>query len=112
MQRGEIWWANLRDPLGTEPGYRRPVVVVQADDFNRSDIDTVIVAAITSNLRLGAAPGNVPLQRGRSGLSRDSVVNVSQLLSIDRSVLDERLGRLPAADLDLVDEGLRRVLSL
>ena len=112
IQRGEIWWADLPDPRRSEPGYRRPVLVVQADSFNLSRIQTVIVASITTNLQLANAPGNVLLPARLSGLSRDSVVNVSQLLTLDRSFLTERAGTLPPRLERLVDEGLRIVLQL
>lgn len=112
MERGEIWWAELAAPKASEPGYRRPVLVVQADGFNRSKIATVIVAAITSNLDLAEAPGNVRLERRASKLPKSSVVNVSQLLTLDRTALTERVARLSAATLEAVDAGLRVVLSL
>jgi mRNA interferase MazF len=112
IQRGEIWWANLPEPRRSEPGYRRPVLVVQADPFNRSRIQTSIVAAITTNLQLAEAPGNVLLPAQASGLSRDSVVNVSQLLTLDRSFLTEPVGMLPPRLQRSVDEGLRTVLQL
>lgn len=112
MNRGEIWWADLPDPRGSEPGYRRPVLVVQTNSFNRSRIQTAIVAVISSNLRLADAPGNVLLPAGVTGLSRDSVVNVSQLLTLDRSFLTERVGRLLGGLLTEVDAGLRLVLDL
>ena len=112
MRLGEVWWADLPEPSGSGPGYRRPVVVVQSDEFNRSRIRTVIVAAITSNLRLAAAPGNVSLGRRGGGLSRESVVNVSQLLTLDRRFLTEKAGRLPAAKLRELQDGLRLVLAL
>jgi mRNA interferase MazF len=112
MKRGEIWWASLPVPEGAEPGYRRPVVIVQADSFNRSRIQTVVVAIITSNLRLAGAPGNVALTRREGHLARESVVNVSQLLTLDRSFLTERAGRVSAASLGAIDEGLRLVLAL
>lgn len=91
-QRGEIWWAVLPEPRRSESGYRRPVLVIQADSFNASRIQTVIVAAITTNLQLAEAPGNVLLPARSSGLSRDSVVNVSQLLTLDRNFLTEQAG--------------------
>jgi mRNA interferase MazF len=112
MRRGEIWWAALPEPRGSEPGYRRPVVIVQADAFNRSNIQTVIVAAITSNTRLAAAPGNVHLTRRQSRLSRESVINVSQLLTLDKSFLTDRISRLPATSMSALEEGLRLVLAL
>jgi mRNA interferase MazF len=110
--RGEIWWADLPDPAGSAPGFRRPVVIVQSDAFNRSGIRTIISAALTSNVRLADAPGNVLIPRAMSGLRRDSVVNVSQLVTLDRSQLTERQGRLPASMLATIDRGLRLVLDL
>ncbi|GBE91446.1 type II toxin-antitoxin system PemK/MazF family toxin [Nostoc cycadae] len=112
MYRGEIWWANLPDPVASEPGYRRPVLIIQDDTFNQSRISTVIVAVITSNLQLAAAPGNVFLSREASGLPRDSVVNVSQLLTIDKSFLVEQVGALTDYLQEEVDEGLRAILYL
>jgi mRNA interferase MazF len=112
MKRGEIWWASLSIPEGSEPGYRRPVVIVQADSFNRSKIQTVVVATITSNIRLADAPGNVLLTRHECRLSKESVVTVSQLLTLDRSLLAERVGRVSTASMGAIDEGLRLVLSL
>jgi mRNA interferase MazF len=112
MYRGEIWWANLPDPVGSEPGYRRPVLVIQDDTFTQSQISTVIVVIITSNIRLAEAPGNVLLPCGVSGLSRDSVVNVSQIFTIDKTFLAERIGSLPDYLQEEIDEGLRTVLYL
>lgn len=113
MKRGEIWWAaDLGEPRGSEPGFRRPVMVIQADAFNRSRIRTVIVAVITSNVRLAEAPGNVLLPAEFSGLPKDSVINVSQILTLDRSFLTEKTGRLPERLISDLDEGLRLVLSL
>ena len=112
MYRGEIWWANLPDPVSSEPGYRRPVLVIQDDTFTQSQISTVIVVIITSNIRLAEAPGNVLLPRGVSGLSRDSVVNVSQIFTIDKTFLAERIGSLPDYLQEEIDEGLRTVLYL
>jgi mRNA interferase MazF len=111
IQRGEIWWADLPQPRRSERGYRRPVLVVQADSFNLSTIQTAIVAAITSNVELAGAPGNVLLPARSAGLPRDAVVNVSQLLTLDRSFLSEHAGTLPARVLRAVDEGLRLVLQ-
>ncbi len=112
IQRGEIWWAELAEPRGAEPGFRRPVVVLQSEAFNRSRIATVVIAAITSNLELAAAPGNVRLSRRESGLPRKSVVNVSQLLTLDRRFLTGRVGRLPASVLSEIEAGVRLVLLL
>lgn len=112
MKRGEIWWASLPEPEGSGPGFRRPVVVVQSNPFNASRIATVVVASITSNLKLSAAPGNVRISKAESGLGKPSVVNVSQILTLDRSFLTERVRRLPDQRMDDVDQGLRMVLAL
>ncbi len=110
--RGEIWWADLPEPRGSEPGYRRPVLVIQANSFNRSGIETVIVAVITSNPDLAEAPGNVLVPARSSGLPRDSVVNVSQVRYVERDWLTERVGKLPPRLQASVDAGLCTVLSL
>lgn len=112
MYRGEIWWANLPNPVGSEPGYRRPVLVIQDDVFIQSRINTVIVVIITSNTQLAEAPGNVLLPREVSGLSRDFVANVSQIFTVDKAFLTERIGSLPDYLQEEVDEGLRMVLYL
>jgi len=112
MYRGEIWWANLPDPVGSEPGYRRPVLIIQDDVFTQSRISTLIVVIITSNTRLAEAPGNVLLSQGATGLSRDSVANVSQILTVDKTFLVERIGSLPDHLQEGVDEGLRTILYL
>jgi mRNA interferase MazF len=111
-RRGEIWWAELRAPRGSEPGHSRPVLVVQSNQFNDSAIRTILVAAITSNLRLAVAPGNVRLRPAESGLGKPSVVNVSQLLTADRRFLKEKVGQLPAKAMNRVAEGLRLALAL
>ncbi|HEY2390157.1 MAG TPA: type II toxin-antitoxin system PemK/MazF family toxin [Candidatus Angelobacter sp.] len=112
MIRGEIWWADLPEPRGSEPGFRRPVLIIQADSFNRSGIRTVIVAVITGNLRLAELPGNIFLPAQKNGLPRDSVVNVSQLITLDHSFLTEEVGKLPGPLMAEVDAGLRLVLQL
>jgi mRNA interferase MazF len=112
IERGEIWWASLPEPTGSEPGYRRPVLVVQADAFNRSRVETVIAVVLTSHLRLVEAPGNVLVAAESSGLPKDSVANVSQVVTIDRAFLTERAGRLRGRTLEAVDEGLRLALDL
>jgi mRNA interferase MazF len=112
MERGEIWWAALPAPRGSEPGYRRPVLIMQSDAFNQSAIHTIIAAAITSNLRLAAAPGNVMLRRRESRLGKDSVINVSQLVTLSKEFLADRVGRIPLARIREVERGLRLVLSL
>lgn len=112
MKRGEIWWADLADPVGSGPGYKRPVLIIQSKPFNESRITTVIVAIITSNLALGEAPGNVRLSKSQSGLPKPSVVNVSQVITIDKSMLTEKVKALPGAVVQEVDDGLRLVLAL
>lgn len=111
VTQGDIWWADLADPVGSEPGFRRPVVVVQGDPLNRSRIRTIICVALTSNLRWADAPGNALLSAKVSGLSKDSVVNVSQLVTLDRDALVERVGKLPRAKLALIFSGIDIVLD-
>ena len=112
MQRGEIWWATLKPPKGSEPGYRRPVLIIQSDDFNKSRINTVVIAVLTTNLHLKVAPGNVFLPKQSAKLPKDSVVNVSQVLTLDKSFLTEHIGSLSSDKMKHVDEGLRLVLNL
>jgi mRNA interferase MazF len=112
VRRGEVWWASIGDPRGSGPGFRRPVVIVQADEFNDSAIRTVLCVAVTSNLRLGEAPGNVRLPRRASGLSKESVANVSQVITADKQFLTQRIGRLTPATQARIDAGLRLVLAL
>ena len=111
MERGEIWWAQLPDPTALEPGFRRPVVIIQSNAFNRSRIRTAIAVVLTSNLRLAEAPGNVLVPASESGLPKDSVVNVSQVITVDRTFLAEKCGRLPTKLIKSIDEGLRLALS-
>jgi len=112
MKRGEIWWAALPEPTGSEPGFKRPVLIVQADEFNRSHISTVIAAAITSNIKLADAPGNVSLSKREVGLNRGSVINVSQIVTLDKSFLTKRAGRLTEKKMREVEDGLRLVFAL
>jgi mRNA interferase MazF len=112
MKRGEIWWASLPDPVGSGPGFRRPVLVVQSDDFNRSRIATVIVLVITSNVKLAQAPGNVLLSRKMTGLPQDSVANVSQIVTLDKGLLTDAVGRVPPKVFEKIEVGLRLALSL
>ena len=112
IRRGEIWWAELPEPSASEPGYRRPVAIVQSDDFNRSRIRTVVAVVLTTNLRLAAAPGNVLLTARDTGLPKDSVVNVSQIVTLDKTFLTERVGRLSDGVTLLIDDGIRTVLDL
>ena len=110
--RGEIWWAALGSPSGSEPGYHRPVVILQIDDFNQSSIQTVIVATLTSNSRLAQAPGNVLCRPKDTGLTKPSVVNVSQVATIDKKHLLEKVGSLSSRLLTEVEDGVRLVLGL
>jgi len=112
IQRGDVWWANLDDPRGSEPGFRRPVVIVQSDAFNRSRIQTVVAVVVTSNLRLVDAPGNVLLRARASGLPKDSVANVSQIITIDHDTLADRAGRLSGDVMTAIARGMRLVLEL
>lgn len=112
MRRGELWWASLCEPVKSEPGYRRPVLVVQSDDFNRSRIATVVAMVITSNITLAHAPGNVFLPQKLTGLPKDSVANVSQIVTVDKSFLTERIGILPPNTMEQIEKGLRLVLHL
>ncbi len=112
MKRGEVWWASLPEPKGSEPGYRRPVVLIQADEFNQSNISTVVCASVTSNLGLASAPGNVRISSRSSGLGKSSVVNVSQLITLDKRFLTKKIKSLDHQSMNQVDEGLRLVLNL
>jgi mRNA interferase MazF len=112
ISRGDIHWASIGDPIGSSPGYRRPVVVVSADVFNASSINTVVVATISSNTDLDRAPGNVLLAKSRSGLRKDSVVNVSQIVTLEKRQLDERVAALDSETMTQIEFGLRLVLQL
>ena len=112
ISRGEIWWAELPAPTGSGPGKRRPVIVVSADSFNLSRIGTIVAVAISSNVDLAAAPGNVALPESRSGLAKDSVVNVSQIITLDKRQLSERVGAVDHDTLGQIDAGLRLALDL
>jgi mRNA interferase MazF len=112
IRRGSICWADLGEPQGSRPAKRRPVLVVQADPFNASRLNTAIAALITSSTRLAAMPGNVFVPAGSAGLQKDSVVNVTALVTLDKADLDEETGQMPTALMRDVDRGLRRVLGL
>ena len=112
IRRGDIWWATLPRPTGSGPGFRRPVLVIQSDAFNMSRIGTVIVAAITSNTDLARSPGNMRLDAEQSRLRKDSVVNVSQLATLDRRILTEHVASLSEELMARVDDGLRLVLAV
>jgi len=112
IRRGELRWADLGEPRGSAPALRRPVVVVQAEPYNRSKLKTAVVAVLTTNLRLAAMPGNVLVPASLTGLAADSVVNVTQLTTVDRADLEQRIGVVPSWLMDEIDRGLRRVLAL
>lgn len=112
IHRSEIWWASLGEPEGSGPGYRRPVLIVQSDEFNRSRIGTVIVAVLTSNTTLAQAPGNVLLKARQVGLAKDSVVNVSQVITVDKQCLTEKVKKLEPSAMAEVNNGLRLVLAI
>ncbi len=111
ISQGDVCWASLDEPVGSAPGFRRPVTIVQGDAFNASRLATTIVVPLTSNLRLAAAPGNVVLAARRTGLPKDSVANVSQIITIDRGLLSDRVGQLVESDLQLVLAGIDIVLG-
>jgi len=112
IHRGQIWWADLREPRGSEPAYRHPVLVLQRDEVNRSQINTIVVCLLTSNTVLARAPGNTLLRRRRTGLPRDSVVNASQVATLNKSDLEELVSALPPDLMDDVDHGIRWFLGL
>ena len=111
ISQGDVWWADLDDPTGSEAGYRRPVVVIQGDAFNRSAIGTVVSVPLTSELRWADAPGNVRLPARATGLARDSVANVSLIVAVDRGLLTDRVGKLTRSKLELVLAGVDIVLG-
>ncbi|MGA3167171.1 MAG: type II toxin-antitoxin system PemK/MazF family toxin [Terriglobia bacterium] len=112
IRRGEIWWASLPEPAGSESSCRRPVLVVQTHEFNESGLPTAIVLTITSNLRLAGAPGNVLCHRRDTGLAKESVINVSQAATVNKTRLTQRIGILPATLMHEVEAGMRLVLGL
>ena len=111
VAQGEVWWADLPKPTGSGPGFRRPVVVVQGDPLNRSRIGTIVCVPLTSNLTWAAAPGNVLLPAALTGVPKDSVANVSQIVALDRGCLSTRAGKLPRAQLSLVMSGIDALLG-
>lgn len=112
MRRGEVWWVDFGIPFGSEPGYRRPAVIVQADSLNKSRIGTVLLVPLTRTLEWATAPGNVPCRARDTGLKHRSVANVSQVTVTDRRRLQEKAGRLPGALMSTLDEGLKVVLGI
>jgi mRNA interferase MazF len=112
IERGEIWWADLPEPRGSSPGYRHPIVIIQSDNFNQTKLNTVIGVIITTNLDLAEMPGNVLLKKNQSGLPKDSVANVTQIVTADKKLLLEHIGTLSERKMEQIEEGLRLVLSL
>jgi mRNA interferase MazF len=109
--QGDVWWADLGEPAGSAPGFRRPVVVVQCDAINRSHIATVVCVPLTGNLKWADAPGNVLLKAGATGLPKDSVANVSLIVALDRDQLTERVGKLPLRHLTAILSGIDAILG-
>jgi mRNA interferase MazF len=111
IAQGEVWWADLAEPIDSAPGYRRPVIVLQSDPLNRSQIATVVCVVLTSNLRWSIAPGNLLLTAKHTGLDRDSVANVSQLVTIDKGQLTERVGKVPKKQIEGVFSGIDLIMG-
>ena len=111
IAQGEVWWADLAEPVGSAPGYRRPVIVLQSDPLNRSQIATVVCVVLTSNLRWSIAPGSVPLTAKHTGLDRDSVANLSQLVTIDKVQLTERVGKVPKKQMEGIFSGIDLIMG-
>jgi mRNA interferase MazF len=112
MVRGEIWWANLPPPKGSKPGKRRPVLIIQSDSYNRSKIDTIICAMITSNTELASHPGNLMIEKTFSGLEKTSVINFSQVTTLDKTDLTEQVSMLPKSILEKVNNCLKLILEI
>jgi len=112
VNRGEIWWADLPEPTGSSPGYRRPVIIIQSDGFNKTNLNTSIVALIKTNLELAEMRGNVLLKTFQSALPKDSVVNITQIFTLDKRLLLEYVSTLSERKMEQIDKGLRLVLSL
>ena len=111
IKRSELWWANLPEPSGSEPGYKRPVLIIQSDEFNKSKISTVIAVIITSNMKLAQAPGNVLLPEKQTKLKKNSIANVSQIVTLDKSFLTKKIGKLNDNLFQQVEIGLKLVLG-
>ena len=111
ISQGDVWWAGLGEPAGSEPGYRRPIIVIQGDALNRSRIATVVCVPLTRNLKWAGAPGNVLLKSDVTGLPGDSVANVSQIVALDRQGLTERVGKVGSRQLKAILDGVDIVLG-
>jgi len=112
MTRGEIWWVDLGIPFGSEPGFKRPVIIVQDDAFNESAINTIIVVPLTTNLNLESSPGNAFLNRKETNLSKDSIANISQIVTLDRERFLSKASKLKSKNMKKIEEGIKLVLSL
>lgn len=112
IERGEIWWADLPEPKGSMPGYKHPILILQSDKFNRSSLDTIVGAIITTNLRLEKMPGNVLITARQSGLNENSVINITQIVTANKTDLLEFVGVISDQKMNQVENGLRLVLSL
>lgn len=111
ITQGDVWWADLGDPIGSAPAFRRPLVIIQSESFNRSRLATVVCVALTSQIRWADGPGNVLLKARSTGLDRDSVANVTQIVTLDRTALDERAGQVSKHELDRIISGVCRLLG-
>jgi mRNA interferase MazF len=111
ISQGDVWWADIGDPIGSEPGFRRPVIVVQGDAVNRSRISTVVCVPLTRNMKWANAPGNVLLRSEQTGLPEDSVANVSQIVALDRGQLTECVGKVPVRQIDAILRGVDVILG-
>ena len=112
MERGEIYWVNFGVPIGSEPGYRRPAVILQSNTFNQTRIRTVICVVLTSNLDLLEAPGNILIERVVSGLPKDSVLNISQIYTVDKESVEQKIGRLPESYIHRIDASIRLIMDV
>lgn len=112
MTRGEIWWADFGIPFGSEPGFKRPVLIVQDDEFNRSSINTIVIVPFSTNVKLAEAPGNVYIESTDSGLSKDSVIVSSQVTAIDRRRILERISKIEKRFFGEIEDGIRIVLGM
>ena len=112
MVKGEIWWASLPSPRGSEPAKKRPVLIIQSDDYNSSNLNTVICAVVTSNLRLAKVPPNILLEKAISHLQRTSVINFSQILTIDKSFLIQMVSMLPKQFIQSINGALKTILDI
>ena len=112
MIRGEIWWADFGLPFGSEPGFKRPIIIIQSNDFNKSKINTIVVVPLTTNLELELAPGNVFIDKSDSNLSKDSIAVVSQINAIDKMRLQSKVSKLDSVIISDIEDGIQLVLDI